>query len=37
MLIKSLIWNVLLTRMQIPKMKHFRSLAGEKIKAEIGI
>ena len=37
MLIKSRIWNVLLTWMQIPKMKHFRSIAGEKMKAKIGI
>ena len=37
MLIKSLIWNALLTWTQIPKMKHFRSIETKKMKAKVGI
>ena len=37
MLIKSLIWNALLTWTQIPKMKHFHSIENKKMKARVGI
>ena len=37
MFIKSLIWNVLLTWTQIPKMKHFCSIEAQKMKAKVGI
>ena len=35
MLSKSLIWNVLLTWTQIPKMKYFRYVEAEKMKAKV--
>ena len=34
---KIIIWNVLLTWTQIPKMKHLHSIAAEKIKAKVGL
>ena len=37
MLIKSLIWNTLLTWTHIPKMKLFRWIETEKMKAKVGI
>ena len=37
MLIKSLIWNALLTWTHIPKMKLFRWIETEKMKAKVGI